>query len=333
MNRLAATERLPPWFQERLEQLMSLDRLGHGLLIQGPVGVGKLNFGLVLATRLLGAANQREPLSPAEAVELINLGDDEPLSIHPDLIWLRPPKPGGSIGVDQVRATIAGLSLTSHGGGPKIALLEPAEAMTLAASNALLKTLEEPTRDTYLLLVSHRPGLLPATIVSRCARIPLGPPPRDAALAWLGSWGTLGAADWEQLLDRANRAPWRALRLAVNDFLNINSSLYDELENISKGQLSPLAVAERWAKKDPELHLDWLVGTVEEAIRCCYRPSTRVTDLPESTLHNALGAMTLPALFAALDEARTLRAAVGSGINVEMAMRALLLRFGADPIG
>ena len=58
--------------------------------------------------------------------------------------------------------------------------------MTTPAANALLKTLEEPSANSYLLLLSHRPGQLPATIRSRCQHLKLAPPPLDAVARWLG---------------------------------------------------------------------------------------------------------------------------------------------------
>ncbi len=76
--------------------------------------------------------------------------------------------------------------------------------MNPAAANALLKTLEEPQRDTYFLLVSHQPGRLPATIVSRCQRLAAPLPGREQARAWLASQGF---ADADRLLDQAGGAP------------------------------------------------------------------------------------------------------------------------------
>ena len=84
------------------------------------------------------------------------------------------------------------------------ALIDPAERMNPAAANALLKTLEEPQADTYFLLVSHQPGRLPATIVSRCQRLDAPFPARGQARAWLASQGF---ADGDKLLDQAGGAP------------------------------------------------------------------------------------------------------------------------------
>src|SRR5262249_11510749 len=93
------------------------------------------------------------------------------------------------ITVDQIRALSARFALTPEAGGYQIAAIDPADAMNQSAANALLKTLEEPSGDTLLLLVSDEPSHLPATIVSRCARVEVRFPPRSEALAWLGTQG------------------------------------------------------------------------------------------------------------------------------------------------
>ena len=54
--------------------------------------------------------------------------------------------------------------MTAHRGRAKVAVIYPAELMNPAAANALLKTLEEPPPETYLLLVAHQPGRVPATL-------------------------------------------------------------------------------------------------------------------------------------------------------------------------
>ena len=116
---------------------------------------------------------------------------------HPDLRLIEPLErdeegnvtPVDAITVDRIRELIEFTQLSTHRQRAKVAVIAPAEAMNAAAANALLKTLEEPPPDTYLMLVSHQPGRLPATIVSRCRRLPAPEPEPRAAAAWLGRAG------------------------------------------------------------------------------------------------------------------------------------------------
>ncbi|MDI9314104.1 MAG: hypothetical protein QM529_05485 [Hydrotalea sp.] len=70
---------------------------------------------------------------------------------------------------------------------PRIVMIDGAEDMNPAAANALLKNLEEPPQNTIFFLISHRPGILPATIRSRCFLLPLNPLPPEKLLSALGS--------------------------------------------------------------------------------------------------------------------------------------------------
>ena len=75
------------------------------------------------------------------------------------------------ISVDQIRAASERLTQTSYRHGYKIAVIEPAHQMTINAANSLLKTLEEPTPRSLLILLTSRPSALPPTVRSRCQKL------------------------------------------------------------------------------------------------------------------------------------------------------------------
>jgi DNA polymerase III subunit delta' len=83
--------------------------------------------------------------------------------------------------------------------------------MHVAAANALLKTLEEPPQDTYLLLVSDQPGRVPATLRSRCRHFSAPRADADVAERWLAD---LGVAAPAAVLAQAGGAPLLALAMA-----------------------------------------------------------------------------------------------------------------------
>ncbi|MFW5970251.1 MAG: DNA polymerase III subunit delta' [Halofilum sp. (in: g-proteobacteria)] len=204
---------LPPWQEEswaRVCRLHDTGRLPHALLISGPGGTGEGLFADTLMQALLcTAATATAPCGDCNACREYAAGT------HPDAVRVDPEESGKAIGIDRIRELTGRLNLTS-GGRAKVARIEPAESMTLAAANSLLKTLEEPPGDSILLLVSERPARLPATVRSRCQRITFGLPPRDLALAWLHDREAI--ADPEHWLDRAGGAPLRALAMAEAAF-------------------------------------------------------------------------------------------------------------------
>src|SRR6202035_930997 len=104
---------------------------------------------------------------------------------HPDSYIVRLEEDARQIKVDQVRGLIESLSLKSYRGGYKVGVIEGAEALNANGANAFLKTLEEPTANTLLIMIARPSHRLPATIASRCLRLTLSTPPTEAAIAWL----------------------------------------------------------------------------------------------------------------------------------------------------
>ena len=202
------TNALLPWqAPAAAEWLARRGRWPHAALIAGPAGIGKRVLADWLARTLLCEKPVADgaPCGECPSCRYAAAGQ------HPDLRIVEPvdddeenPRPVEWIVVDRIRALVRWSGITSHRGGAKVALIDPAERMNPAAANALLKTLEEPQRDTYFLLVSHQPGRLPATIVSRCQRLAAPLPGREQARAWLASQGF---ADADRLLDQAGGAP------------------------------------------------------------------------------------------------------------------------------
>ena len=160
------------WQRDMLRSLLARRvRWPHALLITGRPGIGKRVLANSVARALLCEMPMAEGLpcgkcpgcTYAIAGQHPDLRVVEPIDIVDDVA-----KPVEWIVVDKIRALTTWAQLTSHRGGAKVGIVDPAERMNAAAANALLKTLEEPPPDTFLLLVSHQPGRLAATIRSRC---------------------------------------------------------------------------------------------------------------------------------------------------------------------
>ena len=131
---------------------------------------------------------------------------------HPDYFDLQPEEGSEVIKVDQVRAMIAKLDLTTSISERKVAYIRPAECMNAAAANALLKSLEEPAGDTVLILVSDNPSRLPVTIRSRCQAISVKQPATRDVLGWLEQHSGQASAQAEAALLAAGGSPLRALQ-------------------------------------------------------------------------------------------------------------------------
>jgi DNA polymerase III subunit delta' len=319
------SRRVLPWLEPALAQLEAARRagtLGHAWLISGPAGVGKVNFALALANRLLRDDAEQGTLDAGAALAAMAARHD-PADRHPDLHWLYPQEEKKTIGIDQVRDIIDLFTLTAQRGGAKVALVEPAEALTREAANALLKTLEEPTPGSYLLLLSHQPGRLPATLRSRCQHIALGIPNGAAIARWL-------EATPATVLDAqraVGAAPLQVAAAIQPDQLSIFKDLESSLIAVAEDKVDPQGVAQSWAKGDTELALGWLKRRLHEELRlrlAAPRGSTEVTVPATATLHNAWRELPTRTLFDQHDRAEKLLTQLGSGLNIELALVAVL---------
>ncbi len=325
--------RLCPWLAAplaRLEAARASGRLAHGWLIKGPAGVGKINLALVFAHRLLTQADAEVPVPPLGAAEAAAALRERhaPADHDPDLHWVFPLEDKKTIAIDQIREVTEALGLKGYRGREKVVIVEPAEAMTTAAANALLKTLEEPTSRTYLLLVSHRPDRLLPTIRSRCQALAVPRPPAGEVAAWLG----LDEAEVREALRVARGAPMRALELSSKEQARFLKELENKMELVSRNRLDAQVLADEWSKKDPALALEWLAERLQRAIRrrTTGRDSKAVTDPGDDPLHNAWRTLPVEALFDRLEAAERLLDQQGSGLNTELALRVLLLGLQPD---
>ncbi len=268
-----------PWLEPALGQLsgaLARDRFPHGVLLTGPEGVGKERLALELAALLLchSAEKSGQPCGECRGCVLLRAGN------HPDFYRVEPPEDKKTIGVDQIRSLAGELNLTASMGERRVAIICPADVMTHAAANSLLKTLEEPSSGTVLILVAARPSRLPATVRSRCQITHQPCPPLEQADAWLRARAP--DVDWGPLLRLANGAPLKAVTLQAEGLDTLDRQLSQDLLAVKSGASDPLEVAERWKKTGGRRCLDWLHSNVLELARAKAVPAELPADLQKT---------------------------------------------------
>ena len=153
---------------EQLRCSLQRGRLAHAYLFAGPRQGGKE----AVATTLAKALNCRE--KEADSCDRCDSCKRIDERIHPDVHWVRPESKSRRITVEQIREFERSVHLCPTEASIKVGIIVDAECMGEEASNAFLKTLEEPPdRTVILLLASESQQLLP-TILSRCLRISFG---------------------------------------------------------------------------------------------------------------------------------------------------------------
>ena len=276
-------------------------------MLAGPPGVGKRALAAWMVRQKLGLPVSERPQWPFERPE------------HADLHWLCPPEDKTSILIDQVRALVADLNLTSYEGRGKAAVIEPAQLMTHNAANSLLKTLEEPPGDALLLLVADRTGRLPATIMSRCQRVDVRIPGEAEGLAWLDRLRP--GDDWVEALRAAGGAPIGAVDAAER--LELTRSMSADLRNVASAGASPVDVALSWSKQDPVFVLEWLAREMQTLARLA--SGDRPAGLSGAVSESVLQRMDSRKLFCYLDDINRLRGRPRGSYNVQLALETLLI--------
>ncbi|MFP5411195.1 MAG: DNA polymerase III subunit delta' [Gammaproteobacteria bacterium] len=241
-----------PWLDALWRRLLATrTRPAQALLLAGPRGVGKGALARVWAQTLLceSPAGDGAACGSCPACHWFETG------AHPDFLHLtlqeKTTKEGETrmamaIEVDQARAAVDFVQLSTYRAGHRVVLVDPADSLNLAAANALLKVLEEPPLNTVFVLVSDQPRRLLPTIRSRCTRIDIGLPPATAAASWLAEQGV---DDVDTLLALSGGAPLDALQWAEGDDLDVRQGVLEGLAQ--PGRLDPVTQGERWKSVSP----------------------------------------------------------------------------------
>jgi DNA polymerase III subunit delta' len=310
---------LMPWQQpvwRNLRAALGEGRLGHALLLTGPALLGKRMLAEQLAARLLCTAPDEVEFAcgHCRACTLRAAGT------HPDLtvVTLLERDDGRlktEIGVEQIRELGAWFALTPQLGRAQVALLDPADQLNAAAANALLKTLEEPMPERYLVLVAAHPQRLPATVRSRCQHLQLRVPAHDDALSAVQA-GAGGSADAAEALAAAEGHPGLALQYLSDATLALRRSVRDDLAALADGRVRAASIAPRWAQDRLELRLRLAAECVREFGR------KRAGRAAEPSGLTALG--DFPKLALWFDRANRLRVQLAAPLRHELLLAELL---------
>lgn len=322
LNRMPDIQDVPlPWQREAWRGLaarLQEGRLPHALLISGAAGLGKDLLALAFAKLALC----RTPVAGL-ACGHCNSCAQFAAGSHPDYTRVAVEEEKSAISVEQVRDLIADLQLKSGHGGRKVALIGPAEAMSTAAANSLLKTLEEPPADTLILLVSAAPGRLPATVRSRCQSVGLAAPGQAEALAWLSAREQ--RSDWPMLLGFCGGAPLAALALAATGIEERRQAFFSALVRLRSGAANPIMLAAHPKDAYPELlRLLWSFVSDLILIKTAGASAPVVNHDQFPLLQKAAEGIHLRSLHAYLDRVQTAIQALETPANRELTFGVLL---------
>lgn len=147
---------------EFLQKNIANENLAHAYLFIGPERIGKKMVAESFIKALFCTDKNSRPCGKCNNCQQVGRG------VHPDIFYVSKNDDKKNISIEQIRELQGKLSLGSFANSYKIALIDGADNLSIEAANSLLKTLEEPTRKTILILIAQRVKALPETIFSRC---------------------------------------------------------------------------------------------------------------------------------------------------------------------
>jgi DNA polymerase-3 subunit delta' len=229
-----------------LRRSLETGKLAHAYLFYGIDGSGMKETALALVEAIFCNGNDGcGECSSCRKVAGLN---------HPDLHIVQPD--GAFIKIDQIRKLQKELSYRPFEAPKKACIIEDADNMNISAANAFLKTLEEPSGDAILILMTTHVDAVIPTILSRCQQLRFPSLPTETIAAQLREMGTdhdsarIAAA-------LAGGSVERAKEIVEGDWLQERKSLLEKLAALSpEGVIQLFAAAEESAKdKEGALHL------------------------------------------------------------------------------
>jgi DNA polymerase-3 subunit delta' len=309
-----------PWLrgaQQRMRSAFDAGRLPHSLLILSVPGLGAEQLTNWITALALCESSSELPCGICASCKLLRADS------HPDVHAVRLEEDAQQIKVDQVRELIDSLATKSYRGGYKVGVMENAEALNANGANAFLKTLEEPSADTVLLMIARPNHRLPATIASRCLRLSLRPPPAEMAIGWLRTHSK--ATQWNAALALAGGAPLLALQLDSEGLAALDADMRQCMTELSEGSVDITLLADRWMRSNPGVRVAWLENWITQRVEASLGAGNSHQTAEPVRLPAALLKPKIRALFELLDAARDLRRFATTGMNQQLALEALLV--------
>lgn len=242
------TSMVYPWQKTTWDTLTTrFPNIGHGLLFYGKEGCGKHAFAKHFLAWVL-CLNKQPQGACGECSSCQWLKSDT----HPNYVHITTDeenkKQNAKIKIEKIRDLLPFVQQT--GEGWRVILIEPAEALNLASSNALLKTLEEPGERVVLILLADHYLKLPATIRSRLQHFALDRISYEQATSYLNEHlSEIAEVQPDLLLGLSNDMPLQAIEIAKSDWFTKRQIFLNDWLKIVAQKSMPLFFSGKWQKE------------------------------------------------------------------------------------
>lgn len=271
-----------PWNQEVWQNLtLEPERSNHALLFAGNYGLGKQDLAMALAHFVLtDTHSQSEHLFNASShpdfhvlmpeIEVVKLDGQTSILAAFARRYLEhhKGKPKRTVSIEQVRKLNQALTTHPHISKHRVVLIPFAETMNRNASNALLKSLEEPPANTLFIIVSDEVSSLTKTIRSRCSLINFRAPDQASARAWLQLQSDIPEQEINNHLAMANNHPLAALMLYRQGYIESLKLVFKDVNGLWNQRREAVQVAKNWQNIGGVLSIDILQKLCADILRC-----------------------------------------------------------------
>ena len=301
----------------------------HALLFTGIEGVGKESTAVAFAMACNCAGEIPSPIrqetssscgicKPCRKIEAGN---------HPDIIRVKPSGP--FIKIDQIRSLCQTLAMKPYEAKRRVVIMTNAQEMNPAASNALLKMLEEPPVSTILILVAtHTSALLP-TVVSRCQQLRFKPISSKYLESVLVQKHGLDAGDAMIITTMAGGSLSRALRMHRTHWINRRNWLIKEMDALSTGSVNRLlAFGEQLSKNKDALQdsLEVMKSWLRDLAVGQLNPERVINQDLAQKIQQTSQSMSIAALLDKIDMIQATQNTIRTGTNLRLALETMVLK-------
>jgi len=222
------------------------DRIPHAYLFLGEQGVGKKLMALTLAKALNCFNETSDSCDMCLSCRKITSGN------HPDITIVEPE--GNFIKVNQIRGLQRSFQYKPYEGKKRVCVIPSAEKMNPAAANSFLKTLEEPSSDTIIILITTSPHMLLLTINSRCQRLKFQPLPTSIISRVIREKLGEGEDVASRIASLARGSLARAFELAEGSTMEYRTRLVKKINSLSPDDIdNTFKLAEEMSKEKDQL--------------------------------------------------------------------------------
>lgn len=219
-----------------LQESISKNKLANTYLFYGPAGLGKKMVVDYFVKSIFCTDQEIRPCGKCNNCHLINKG------IFLDIYRVGDRE---TLSVDNIRDFLHKIAMSNFHGHHRIAIVYGVETINLFSANALLKTLEEPPKNTSIILVANSIADLPATIMSRAQLVKFQPLKRSDMLLWLKNYN-FSDQEKETIINLSFGRPGVALRLMGDNMESFTKNSNFILKMLSGGTFHYMQTIDKW---------------------------------------------------------------------------------------